>query len=232
MTFIKSNTAEGGTNGTSVTAANSGGASGDAFNSISTGTGSTLIFTNTLAFGGANSYQFAETSGHAVSANWTCTGVAGPIYLRGYIYFQTTAGPGYAYFLSGGTGSMTVAVSSSAKVQVLCSGVTTLTSTTALSANTWYRIEAQFAFGSGTSGVVMRLYDAAGTLLETLTTTTAGTVTGATSIALGSSGATATTYNMDNLAASDQGWIGPYAVPPGASGRFFFDLLASGVAGQ
>jgi hypothetical protein len=220
MTFVRSNTAEGGTSGATVTTANSGGASGDAFSAVSIGSGSTLICTNALAFSGTKSYQFAETTSHAVTANWTITGVAGPLYARSYIYFQSTAGPGYAYFVSGGTGSMTVVVSSAGKVQVLCSGVTTLTSTTVLSANTWYRIEAQFTFGTGTSQAVMRLYDASGTLLETLTTAATGTVTGATTLAFGSSGTTTVTYNMDNLAASDQGWIGPYVAPAGNSGQF------------
>ena len=58
------NTAEGGTAGTTVTASNSGGGSGDAFNEVARGTGATLTFATAAAAHGTLGYCMADVVGN------------------------------------------------------------------------------------------------------------------------------------------------------------------------
>lgn len=73
-TLIKRNTAEGGTNGTTVTAPNSGGASGDAFDAVSIGAGNSLSFTNAAPLRGSLSYLWTKAAAVQSFAGWTWTG--------------------------------------------------------------------------------------------------------------------------------------------------------------
>lgn len=68
----KLNTVEGISNGTTVTAGNSGGASGNAWQSTSS-TGATLVSDNTHAAHGTQSVKIATTSAATSSTTWTLT---------------------------------------------------------------------------------------------------------------------------------------------------------------
>ena len=61
-TNLKSNTFEGGTNGTAITTANSGGASGDAFDAVPNGTGITVTYDNAWKLNGSLSGKIVQTS--------------------------------------------------------------------------------------------------------------------------------------------------------------------------
>lgn len=65
------NTAEGGTNGTTVTPANSGGASGDAFSSYSIGAGNTFTYDSSAPLRGALSYKMTQSGANQCNWFWT-----------------------------------------------------------------------------------------------------------------------------------------------------------------
>ena len=66
-----SNTAEGGTYGTSVTAANSGGGSGNAFGVVNKGAGAALVYSTTADAHGVLGYSLTGSSGTATDVGWT-----------------------------------------------------------------------------------------------------------------------------------------------------------------
>lgn len=220
MTFIRWNNAEGGTAGVNVSTANSGGASGDAWNTVNIGTGTTLQYSSTQKRDGSTAYHFVGDGIHSAYLKWTCTGVTG-LYVRAYFYLTASIVNTFLYQLGGGTGTADAWVTSLARIKSDAGSVNT-TGTTVLATNTWYRAESQFILGTGTSQTVTRLYNNAGSLLETISSPATGTVTSPTTIGYGILGAQAADLYMDDLAASDQGWIGDYVAPAGSSSCFFF----------
>src|SRR5215467_10547633 len=90
------NSAEGGTNGTTVSTGNSGGASGNAFDALLT-TNATVAYDNAHAHSGALSVKFA-TAGTA--ANWavewtTSMGTLSQVWFRLYVYFTANPAAGF-----------------------------------------------------------------------------------------------------------------------------------------
>jgi hypothetical protein len=146
------NTAEGGTNGTTVTAANSGGASFDAWSSNPTiGSGAALIFDSTQAMHGNLSYRFS-TGGSSVQCKvaWTFTAV-GTIQFR--IYVRTPGAftnlPTILRMQGSGTQTMRIAWNSSGNLIVRDTGnFQQGQSSTTFTSGTWYRIEGYCTAGS------------------------------------------------------------------------------------
>ena len=207
--FNRYNNAEGGTSGTAVTSVNSGGVSGYAFDAF----GATLpTFDNSQFFTGTLSYKLTAAASQS-NITWNIPGstsiVSGSIYTRCYVYFLTSAftnGGVIVIAASGSTPKVTVA---SGKF-VAWAGTTSTSGVTSLSAGTWYRIETQVNFSTTTPSTVVRLYNASGTLLETITATGSGTVsTIPTSVNFGIvSGSNTGTLWIDEPAVSSAGWIG------------------------
>ncbi|QDK01430.1 hypothetical protein SEA_LEEROYJENKINS_33 [Microbacterium phage LeeroyJenkins] len=85
---VYSNSFEGGTSGTAISAANSGGASGDAFNSVASG----VVFQNSRAHGGTLSAGFttAASSGYVAWYPTNPTNIAA----RGYFWLDTANNTG------------------------------------------------------------------------------------------------------------------------------------------
>lgn len=217
MTIALSNTAEGGTSGTAVTAGNSGGASGDAFSAVGLGSGSALTFDNAHAFSGVLSYKIVSLTGFC-SASYTISGSPATLYVRSYAYFATLAAA--SIFTGVGTNYHSALFNGTHWTAKAWPG-TTVAGTTTPTTGAWYRIEAQFNYASSGATTVVRVYDSTGTLLETITGT-GGTIPSTTSIVFGSAAGNgaAGNYWADNLAVSDQGWLGPY-VPPVNTGQMF-----------
>lgn len=179
------NTFEGGTPGTTVTAANSGGLSGNAFDAVAAvAGGSTIAFDSTYAAHGSVSLKLATAStSESTYVQWTTSmGTQTTVWFRLYLYL--TAYPALNTRLWNATdastacGSLLVHSSTSpAGVLIFAgpSGSAILTSTNAVPLNQWSRIEG-FLTGSASAGQVgFSLYDQKDSLAPTETQTSAAT---------------------------------------------------------
>ena len=212
MSFTRFNNAEGQASGTTVTVANSGGQSGYAVDSVSGG--AALTFDNSQFFAGAQSYKMV-TSSTTAYFTWNVPGggttyVSWPsIYSRFYVQWLTSAFTNAGLYFLQCTGSASSVYVTSGKL-VAAIGATTTSGVTALAGGTWYRVEVQSNFSNSTPSTVIRLYDASGTLLETITATGSAISSKVpATVYLGSAGGSTTgTMWIDQPAISDQGWIG------------------------
>ena len=143
MTLVQ-NSAEGGTNGTQLTTANSGGGSGDAFTVVSPGSSARCTFDNTQTMHGSLSYKIAAAASTTTFNGWngyTATTMAARF------YFRFSALPSVAGFRlldirdSAAAGVGRVNMNASNQLIFQNNGSTLKTFTNALSANTWYRLE-------------------------------------------------------------------------------------------
>lgn len=145
-TFIRGNTLEGGTNGTTVSTGNSGGASGDAFDLASAGSGATVAFENAQKAHGALSMAVATGGTAAVAyAGWNIT--ARKFWGRFYIYRTATETANTRVAAAYGTSPASaprgfIRIANGGKL-VACDAASTIlwTSTNALPINQWIRIE-------------------------------------------------------------------------------------------
>lgn len=201
------NNGSGGTNGTTVTTGNSGSTSGNAFSAVT----GTVTFSNAETYSpSALSYSLV-TSATASGMNWALPGtiIAGQtLYLRTYVYFSGSAFNTYLMATGGleykcgcnGTDFYVQAYPGSAVTSI------------APSANTWYRLEMQVIFGSGTA--VLDVYDALGNLLASSAGTGGSASSASGNIYFGEyAGGTSTgTMYLASLGLTNGTWLGP-AIP-------------------
>lgn len=210
-----SNNFSGGTDGTTISTANSGGVSGDAFNTVA----GTMAFENTNATGlrAPMSCQWNSTSDRLRWTGITFTGRQ--VWCRQYLYFASNpaadeqplninheTGPSITNLALLVTSTGKVAVNDSTGAQV---GITT----NSISLNQWIRYEVACNVGTTTSNgsFELRLYNSPDSFTAT------ETVTGS-SLNLETTlpdrvswvRSTATTYQSTAHAITDQGWPGPY----------------------
>src|SRR6266704_1706023 len=233
MTFTWTNSLEGITpSGTTVTAANSGGVSGQAFSAseISIGAGATVASDSTRAAHGALSLKLATggTSG-VFCVGWDSFTVTGStLWFRFYAYH--TANPAAIYRLASAANASSlcaaVYLNTSGTLRVdNASGGTILTLTNAIPLNAWYRVEGFFTFSATAGQAELKLFTSpdATSPLETQTTTAAqNTSTLATKFFFGdggSGGANVGPFWEDDVGLGDQGYLGPSvsAAGPGAA---------------
>lgn len=165
MTLL-SNSFEGGTNGTSITHANSGGTSGTAFDFVTVGTGGTCQYSNTQAAHGSLSCNVATGStATGTSFGWTTTfGTPTQAWFRCYLFF--TANPAtscrfYTTTNTSGTGLARWLVNSSGKIVVqndAGSNITGMTSTNSIPLNAWFRVEGMMILSATVGQVETKLY--------------------------------------------------------------------------
>jgi hypothetical protein len=200
---------EGLTDGATITAANSGGASGDAFDSdILNATAST-----TRASHGALSAKTSTSANTSSYVSWATTGNT----WYGRASFFMTALPAanmqIVQVMSGSTGRLFLRVLTSGKLAITSSAFTDLaTSTTTLATNTWYGIEFTVTVGGPAAGLaVCKLYTNTNytTPAETLTASST-TVSAYDRIRFGANFSSAQTYSLwlDDLGLSDVGYLG------------------------
>jgi hypothetical protein len=151
---LKSNTFEGGTNGTTVTTGNSGGTSGTAFDAVTISSG-TVQYTTSQAMHGLKSCAFNNVT---AAAHLDYTGYAtSSMVARFYVRFDALPGAAVR-LLDIRTSTVSVARvstdSSNRLVFQTNNGATTLLTTAAISATTWYRVEV--ATTNGTSGATLK----------------------------------------------------------------------------
>lgn len=176
---LKQNTAEGGTNGVTVTTANSGGSSGDALGSVSLVGSPTIIFDNSTAAHGSLSYYLSGADTERVRL--TLNNPSSPsksIAFRTYINihsYPVGSDANIAVFQNSlATNNFTsgINITTSGKCKMVpMNGTGSQTGTTTLSLNTWYRVEFQIDVGttSTNSNIRLQLYQGdSTTALETL----------------------------------------------------------------
>jgi hypothetical protein len=224
-TITLDNNAEGGTSGTTVTVANSGGNSGNAFNTVSIGTGATAVFDGTEAAHGGLSYAFATGSTAAIArVQWTAAmGTQTQVWYRAYLYFNSD--PAAAVRVldqdQSHSASAVVVVLSSGKLQVRtgAAGTQTLTTTNTIPLHQWFRIEG-YTIGSATAGQVqLELFKIADSTTPDETDTSASTINTYGAMDTYNFGVSTNTANVaeyweDDIAVSNAGYIGPAGTLP------------------
>lgn len=215
------NNAEGGTNTTTVTTGNSGGASGNAFSAVNAG----ITFSSTQKAHGSLAYAFAGTAAtfnvvQLDSASGTTTGWALRfyVYLTGYPSAETTF---CAAQTAGGVGLAGLNLTATGGIKLTrAAGALAGTFTNTLSLNTWYRL----SMWGGVSATVAPLNAAIyaldnATAIESLNLTnqnTGSTVMGRAVYGKLTQAPGMTTYYIDDIAQDPDtaSEIGPVANTP------------------
>lgn len=218
--MILNNTAEGGTNTTTITqgvGGNTGGASGDFFDSVTIGAGSALTFDNGFARG-SFAYKMVPASGQQNFFEWnTQMGSVSTAYGRLYLYFDTSPNTGQILlFRSGATqccriqldGVPTLRWRDASTVDI--PGAISAT----LSIQTWYRVEYKVIFSATVGQVFLNYYIGDSTsAVETLSSTASFNLGAsfADSLRMGRPVAVAntTTLYFDDIQLNDTGFPGP-----------------------
>jgi len=217
------NTAEGGTDGVNVSAANSGGASGNAWNTVNA-TG-TLVYSNAQAIHGSLSYSIVTTTSASAYMFWNSSSITvntKTMYSRCYMYFAA-APPFTGRFMQfmnstaqliGGVG-----IDVSDKFAIRNSTDTVVaTSTTTVPTSAWFRVEL-YVFSSATVGemeVKIFLDPHSTTPTETLTTSSTENTRGddIKDALFGLAGGTVNAdLYMDSMGTQDSGYLGPVILP-------------------
>lgn len=226
---LKQNSAEGGSNGTTVTTANSGGASGTPFDLVSIGSGGSIAYSTTEAMHGTCSICVANAAG--VLTYFGFSGYsATQLVTRFYVRFDTLPGangPVRLCDIRTGSTSVTRVVVDTGNHLVLQTnnGGTTLKVFSPLSVGTWYRIEVATTNGTSAGTISMDYYLGDSTTpVETGYATTSantGTTANLTQVYYGSAAgpAAALTLYLDDIAVQDGTltYLGPALVPPVAA---------------
>lgn len=217
---IQQNTFEGGTDETTISAANSGGASGDAFGTPVIGSGAALVFDTAFAAHGSLSMR-SSTGVSSVSsyAPWTLASVTSDY---GRAYVRVGSAPGTERYLlayrSGAGQALRIGIDSTGHI-VLRNAANGLigTSTTALSFAAWFRLEWQVTFSATVGAVVLRIYTSmdSATITETMSYSALVLTASSDQFRAGVpvSAASQPDAWIDNLAVGGSTWFGPTATP-------------------
>jgi hypothetical protein len=208
------NTFEGGSNGTTITAANSGGASGNAFNTVVVD--STLTYTTASAAHGSVAALASGTSDAYVAWTSGLAGTSATAYAR--TYFRVTSLPAantnVLRMLSSSNGIMgTIRINSAGTLGMLY-GAGSLGGTTSgtITLGAWFRVELRVTAGGSSNGtMVMRVFWTPDATTADQEITSSNVTTGAanpTRLRCGILSNSAEVY-FDDLAFSDTDWIGP-----------------------
>jgi hypothetical protein len=147
----KSNSAEGGTDGTTVTTGNSGGASGDAWGAVVIN--GTLTYENTAPHEGSMCYQISPTSSQQCYLHMIETS-EDEMFLSAYLKMPSApaATEDNVVFRSASAGAAGFGTRADAKFRTTdATGTALNTSTATLTANLWHRIEMHVVKGTTTS---------------------------------------------------------------------------------
>lgn len=161
-----SNSFEGGINGTEITAANSGGASGNAFDGKVPVGGTLVLYSNAQARG-TLSMQIAQAGVWAAAyTNWTLSpALTAKTYCRLYLFLSgvpATQMP-IICWIGGGLFSASLAITTAGKLRSLDFNPATLaTSTVSCATGQWIKVEAEITPGTSGASLNARLYNDAG----------------------------------------------------------------------
>jgi hypothetical protein len=150
---------EGGTDATTISAANSGGASGNAFDSVEITAGNTLVFDNDHAAHGTLAAKCVTTgtlgAGSNAAAKWsTAIGNQNDFWWRMYLWIDTfgAAAVRVVHFDNFGSNGGGINLTSARKIQLGDAvGGTSSVSTNTIPTGQWVRLEGQYDGGNPTT---------------------------------------------------------------------------------
>jgi methionine-rich copper-binding protein CopC len=214
MATIKSNTGDGGSNGTTVTTGNSGGASGDAWGNV---VGSTAVtFSNTQTVKGSMAYKMVQVGGTGANVRMDLGANTSEYYGRVYFYFTafpTSSNVIIRSFDSSFAEKYRFELNASGQIRTMDGSQTLLNTSTALSANAWYRLEWHVVAGTGTSGQIeLKVFSLdSTTALITYTNSACNAGTATEHIAFGANltSPTMPTLYLDEVKFDNAAYIGP-----------------------
>lgn len=228
MTTITNNF-EGGTSGATISTSNAGGTGNTQFNSVALGGTGTGVFSTTAAHGTLG-VLLTNEGGTSAYLQWDAAltggvGMSGTVYLRTAVRFGSLPASEVAILrglTSGGAQRWRICIDTSGHVFVRNRAQTLVpgsTSTMALAAGTWYRIEAAMAAPNGTSSTAeVRIYVGDSTTpAETIGPIGALDFAGpidAVRFGHAAAATQSTPVLLDDLGASDTGWLGPAIAVP------------------
>ena len=242
MSWSRYNTAAGGTGGVApgggVKTNNTytGGASGYYFDTVGGVAGTTTWSASQAPPGASLAFQTAVTA-QSSYLGWNLPASNITRWYRGWFYLgNLTVSSPLARF-TGGTGYVDVERYTNGKLSSYCSGPGMTQGNYVLSVNTWYRVELEATFGSGTAQGQVRLYDASGNMLDSFATPATGTVLAPTQIQIGNSNNITDTFYHGLHAVSTSGWIGtaltlPLSLFNGAEGNANGATITAASSGQ
>jgi hypothetical protein len=215
----KLNNARGGTAGATVTTGNSGGDSGDAWNTVSIGTGGALTFDDThllhILQGPGLAYELSlgATSG-TVLAEWTISGAT--LYFRVYLYFTANPAAGIrpVAFRASASLAAAIGVSTAGKLQLINAANSVQQSfTESIPLNQWFRVEGQITGNASTGVLSASIFNDADSVTadETHTLTAQNTSGSLTQIWFGQQATAANVgpYWLGDMGVSDTALLGP-----------------------
>lgn len=221
--MLRKNSAEGGTNGVTVTqgvGGNSGGFSGDYFDGVTIAGASALTFDNTHARE-LLSYKIAPASNQANYLQWdTQMGTVTTVYGRFYIWLDVSpANSPILAFRSGAGQAARLVVNPAGTINWKDAANVDIagTTTAALTVSQWYRFEYKVIFSATVGQVFLNYYlGDSTTAIETLTSAaTAVLMANADTMRIGRVAGVANTYIvwLDNILVNDTGFPGPAITP-------------------
>lgn len=214
--MARGNSFEGGSSGTTITSGNSGGASGDALDAVDNGGTGTVAFSNAQAAHGSLSMLVSTTAVSSVAYGGYTLASVGSDIMRGL--FRLTSLPGVvqviARYMSGANQGLRVNVKAAGTLEVRdASNGVVGTTTSAISAGQFWRMEMQTTLGAGTGACVLRLYNSPDgtTVTDSLTLSGLTLTANATQIRYGVGAAAASVANtwIDDIAVEGATWHGP-----------------------
>jgi cellulose 1,4-beta-cellobiosidase len=154
---------EEGTNGTTITTANSAGINENPFDAVTIGSGNTVAFSNT-EFEGTLSGKFATSSGGGVASVTWSTALGGTLpAVYGQVYLFLTANPtendAIIRFHLNGASTCSIHIDTSGKIEIYDATSTSIhTFTNAVPLGQWVRIEYYIVFSATTGQVTVNMY--------------------------------------------------------------------------
>jgi hypothetical protein len=210
------NSADGGTQGATVSVANSGGASGNAWNSV-VGT-PTITFDNTHAIGPL-AYRVAGAAS-AQQMAWSFTAI---IEMWGRIYLWSNANPsastGIVRPTIGGAQAARIRLDADSRLTLADAGnAAEVTTANPVPTGQWVRVEWRIQFVASGAAVALRTYNGADSTAptENLSGTAAGIGAGCDGCQFGSFNSTTWAGWFDAIQINDTGFPGPLMRPRGA----------------
>ena len=176
------NTAEGGTDTATVTTGNSGGASGDSWDVVQiAGTGGSLTYDSTHTAHGALAYKLVTGSpvGNSILEWTTKLGTVTTVPFRFSAYLSSLPGSTLriTQARSGSTVRGSIGINPAGLVVVLdASGSIILTSTTAITAGQWFRLEGFITGNASTGQIQVKIFTNPDGVIPDETLTTAATI--------------------------------------------------------
>jgi hypothetical protein len=218
-----------------ITTGNSGGGSDSAFNIVTTGSGATTAYSETQAAHGSWSGEFVTpaTDTNTIvewSASLTGSSIT-TVYFRAYMWFASLSSTVRVIeVFSGASLCAAVGVQGTGNIAVFnAAGSNAGTSSGTVSAGAWFRLEGKVTASTTAGSITVSAYtsDDSTTAAFTLSESSLVLAAAITNIRFGNPTSVASaTFYLDDVGASDSGYLGPASYPVTMAGAGSMAALA------